>query len=44
MRRDLKSPALVKKMALGFDNLPADFYWMRAIQYYGRRDKADKRL
>jgi hypothetical protein len=37
------SPALVKKLALGYDGLLADFYWMRTIQYYGRRDEADKR-
>ena len=37
------SPAAVKSMALGYDNLLADFYWMRAIQYYGRREEADKR-
>ncbi len=38
------SPAAVKRIALGYDRLLADFYWMRAIQYYGRRDEADKRL
>ena len=37
------SPALVKKMALGYDGLVSDLYWMRSIQYYGRRDEADKR-
>jgi len=37
------SPAVVKKMALGYDRIVADFYWMRVIQYYGRRDEADKR-
>jgi tetratricopeptide (TPR) repeat protein len=37
------SPALIQKMALGYDSLFADFYWMRAIQYYGRRDEASKR-
>jgi len=37
------SPAAVKKMALGYDCLFADFYWMRAIQYYGRRDEASRR-
>jgi len=37
------SPRLVKKMALGYDGLLADFYWMRAIQYYGRFDEADRR-
>ncbi len=37
------SPAAVKRMALGYDCLAADFYWMRTIQYYGRRDEADRR-
>lgn len=37
------SPAVVKKMALGYNNILADIYWMRTIQYYGRRDEADKR-
>jgi tetratricopeptide (TPR) repeat protein len=37
------SPAAVQNMALGYDGLFADFYWMRAIQYYGRREEADKR-
>ena len=37
------SPKLVKKMALGYDGLLADFYWMRTIQYYGRFDEADRR-
>ncbi len=37
------SPAAVKKMVLGYDGLAADIYWMRTIQYYGRRDEADKR-
>jgi hypothetical protein len=37
------SPDLIKKMALGYDSLLADIYWMRTIQYYGNRDAADKR-
>jgi tetratricopeptide (TPR) repeat protein len=37
------SPKLVKRMALGYDGLLADIYWMRAIQYYGRRGEAAKR-
>ncbi|MDR1728964.1 MAG: hypothetical protein LBT74_13760 [Acidobacteriota bacterium] len=37
------SPKMLKKMALGYDGLAADFYWMRTIQYYGRFDEADKR-
>jgi len=38
------SPKAVKMIALGYDSLLADFYWMRAIQYYGRREEASKRL
>ncbi len=37
------SPAALKSMALGYDSLLADLYWMRAIQYYGRRDEAARR-
>ncbi len=37
------SPSLIKKMALGYDSLLADIYWMRTIQYYGRREEAEKR-
>jgi tetratricopeptide (TPR) repeat protein len=37
------SPSLVKKMALGYDGLLADAYWMRTIQYYGRREEANLR-
>ena len=37
------SPAAVKKMALGYEGMLADVYWMRAIQYYGRREEAAKR-
>ncbi len=37
------SPQAVKRMALGYDSLLADVYWMRAIQYYGRREEAAKR-
>jgi hypothetical protein len=37
------SPRAVKKMSLGFESLVADAYWMRTIQYYGRRDEAARR-
>jgi hypothetical protein len=37
------SPELIKKMALGYDAIIADLYWMRTIQYYGRREEAAKR-
>lgn len=37
------SPKLIKKMSLSYDRLLADFYWMRTIQYYGRREEANKR-
>jgi len=37
------SPTVVKRLALGYDGLLADVYWMRAVQYYGRREEADRR-
>jgi tetratricopeptide (TPR) repeat protein len=37
------SPSVVKKMAMGYDQILADIYWMRTIQYFGRRDEADRR-
>jgi tetratricopeptide (TPR) repeat protein len=37
------SPAAVKAVAVGYDGLLADVYWMRAIQYYGRRAEAARR-
>jgi hypothetical protein len=37
------SPAAIRKMSLGYESLVADAYWMRAIQYYGRRDEAARR-
>lgn len=37
------SPLAVKKMALGYEGLLADLYWMRTIQYYGRREEAARR-
>jgi hypothetical protein len=30
-------PETAKRMALGYDSLLADVYWMRAIQYFGRK-------
>jgi len=38
------SPDAVKKMALGYDSFLAHLYWIRTIQYYGRRDEAAKRI
>jgi tetratricopeptide (TPR) repeat protein len=31
----VRSPAVIKRMALSFDALASDLYWIRAIQYYG---------
>lgn len=31
----VRSPEAIKRMALGFDALAADLYWIRAIQHYG---------
>ncbi len=37
------SPSALKRMALGYDHVLADLYWMRTIQYFARRDEAAKR-
>jgi hypothetical protein len=37
------SPAVMEKLSLGYRSFVADVYWMRTIQYYGRRDEADRR-
>jgi tetratricopeptide (TPR) repeat protein len=37
------SPSMVKALALGYESMLGDLYWMRVIQYYGRRDEAEKR-
>ncbi len=31
----LQSPAVARRVALSFDNLAADLYWMRALQHFG---------
>jgi hypothetical protein len=31
----IRSPELAKRLALGFDSLAADVYWMRAVVYFG---------
>lgn len=31
----VRSPAVMKRLALSFDAVVADLYWIRAIQYYG---------
>lgn len=33
----LRSGALAKRLALGFDTLLADLYWIRAVVYYGSK-------
>lgn len=38
------SPAMLEKISLGYRSLVADIYWMRTIQYFGRRDEADRRM
>jgi hypothetical protein len=37
------SPSMIRSLAFGYDSLIADVYWMRVIQYYGRRAEADQR-
>jgi hypothetical protein len=38
------SPVVMEKLSLGYRSFVADLYWMRTIQYYGRREEADRRL
>jgi hypothetical protein len=38
-----KFPESISKMALGYNSLLADVYWIRAVQYYGRREEAQRR-
>jgi len=38
-----QSGALLKKISLGFGNLLADIYWMRAVVYYGSQRRADEK-
>lgn len=33
----LRSASAVRRMTFGYDALAADFYWTRAVQYYGSR-------
>jgi len=33
----------VKSLSLGYQSLLADLYWIRAVQYYGRREEAARR-
>ena len=43
----LQSPAVARRMALSFDNVVADLYWMRALQHFGTTrlsDDAEKRF
>ncbi len=39
----LSSPGAIRSASLGYQSLMADIYWIRAVQYYGRRDEADRR-
>lgn len=33
----IPSPAILKRMSLGYTGLMADIYWTRAVQYFGRK-------
>jgi tetratricopeptide (TPR) repeat protein len=39
----LRSGAVAKRVALGFDDLAADIQWIRAVIYYGGRRRAETR-
>jgi len=36
------SPKILKVMSLGFDEIVADIYWLRALQYFGNPDVKNK--
>jgi hypothetical protein len=36
----IPSPAVVKRMSLGYTGLLADLYWTRVVQYFGRKHTA----
>jgi len=38
----LQAGPVAKRAALGFDNLLADVYWMRAVVYYGGKRRTDE--
>jgi tetratricopeptide (TPR) repeat protein len=38
----VRAPAVMTRMALSFDALVADLYWIRAVQYYGGRRLAER--
>lgn len=38
----LSDPESVRRLALGYDALLADLYWMRAIQYFGNKSIASR--
>ncbi len=31
----VRSPAVMRRLVLGFESVAADIYWIRAVQYYG---------
>src|SRR5688572_16107182 len=37
----VSSPAAIRRMALSYDMMAADLYWIRAVQHYGRTKLAD---
>ena len=39
----IPSPAVVKRMSLGYSGLLADIYWTRVVQYFGTKHRAKSR-
>ncbi|MDR3763992.1 MAG: hypothetical protein P4M01_07850 [Acidobacteriota bacterium] len=39
----IPSPAVAKRLSLGYSSLLADIYWTRAVQYFGAKHKAKAR-
>jgi len=39
----ISSPEFVKRASLGYSGLLADIYWMRVVQYFGRKHQRDSK-
>ena len=40
----ISSPEFVKRASLGFSGLLADIYWMRAVQYFGKKHEQESTI
>jgi tetratricopeptide (TPR) repeat protein len=40
----LPSPAVARRLALGYENLAADLMWIRSVQYFGKHIETDRKF